>query len=219
MRSLLATTMILFPALGLLTGCGREPGVESSQVQRDLQEFQRKEAERERLQERWRESERRDKELHQLKQAAKSLSPEGRADFELKLIELERAQLKGKWVAIAHTFDGTAASAAELQDNPRRWIVGDSQIDSQWLIAGETIDERLRFSAYPLTRPKTITLLGDIFDDPRAFRGIYELDGDSLTICLTNLQVLANVQAEESRDFSAPKGSKRILMVWKRVKE
>ena len=86
--------------------------------------------------------------------------------------------------------------------------------DEKYLITqdGKTASRRLRLD--PAKKPKAIDITYD--DGPnkgKTNRGVYRIDGDTLTIC-------RHEQPDMPRpgDFNAPAGSGRALVVFQRIK-
>jgi len=102
--------------------------------------------------------------------------------------------IEGTWVATAVTIDGEKAADAGVT-----LMLGDAE-----RFQLDLLDRT--YSGQYLARSGSINLIEDteIF----AVRGIYEQDGDRLTICFA--------KAERPSDFTAEKGSGRTLLVMKR---
>ena len=125
----------------------------------------------------------------------------------------ERAKFNGKWVAVALTGDGMEIPADMLKKVPWYWIIDDKKILSKRPTGGGRVrEETINFTIDPTKSPKTI----DITDRERkeTHKGIYELKGDTLTICF-----VMRAGAERPDDLTSKKGSKRMLLKWQRVKE
>jgi uncharacterized protein (TIGR03067 family) len=121
--------------------------------------------------------------------------------------QTDKDRLQGTWTAVSLETDGVAAPA----DAARRVVwkfTGDGLV-----IKGAFGDQRevpCTFQIQPGQNPKTIdyTPAGS----PGPLRGIYELDGDRLKVCLVN------GKGERPREFASQAGTGLSLIVLTRSK-
>jgi uncharacterized protein (TIGR03067 family) len=205
MKSILATAVSLVAALGLLTGCTRQPP--ELAPAKNIEDAKRRNEALRQLEQRRKESVR-----HQ------EISEGGRRVQKLRdarsQAKIEREKFNGKWVATALTFDGTEVSTAELKEGPWYWVVNAAKVLSRRPGSdGKTIhEEEIVIAIDPSRSPMTIDLTHQAKKETN--KGIYEFEGGILKICFA-----MNPTGARPGDFTAKKDSKRALMVWKRVNE
>lgn len=126
----------------------------------------------------------------------------------------EAPKLDGKWVAVGFSADGMEIPAATLKSIPWYWTVEGNRIQSRRPGSGGKYhyDEKLAFTIDPSTKPMAFDMTDT--EKKETFKCICKVEGDQITICLT-----ADKNGPRPKDFSAAKGSKQVLIVWKRVKE
>ena len=212
MKSILSAVAILVPALGLVTGCNREPNQPASSVQQNVddqyvEDAKRRNEDLRRLNESRKEEARSNLILETLKQTEKLTN--ARRDK-----QNARRKFNGKWVAIAHTSDGTEIPADTLEAVPWYWIVDDAKLLSKRPGSdGKTIhEEKIDIDVDPDKIPQTIDLINQ--EKKETSKGIYVFDENTLEVCFA-----MNSDGDRPGDFTAKKDSKRSLMVWKRVKK
>jgi uncharacterized protein (TIGR03067 family) len=115
------------------------------------------------------------------------------------------AKLQGKWRVERIEENGVA----EPDDEAKRFLLTfkGTRIDVQ--LRGQT--EHTDFTINPEKSPKEIDMIPQYGDDKgKVFRGIYEIDGDSVRICATPL-------AERPKKFASEQGT--LLLILKRAKD
>ena len=123
-------------------------------------------------------------------------------------VKKEEARLQGEWTMVSLRVDGKEADAAIT----RSWLLvveGD-----QYNPGSGEFSIAYTFRLDPSRTPKAIDLY--FVDAPRRdrpFRGVYSLDGDTLTVCRP-----LDCDDERPAGLSAPAGSNRSRVVWKRRK-
>jgi len=113
-------------------------------------------------------------------------------------------QLHGTWVATAVTIDGEAATDEEVAK------VKLTMDKEGFKLVLPTTQREGRNWATGFVTPKGIKGILFLPGGDDDMRGIYEVDGDTLKVCLTALS------DKWPDDFTAKKGSKRTLLVLKR---
>jgi uncharacterized protein (TIGR03067 family) len=114
----------------------------------------------------------------------------------------ELAKLQGEWTVVSADYPGEKSSAAFLKDISPLVIK-----DNKWsLHKGFSYTIRIE----PTTNPKQLDLIRVLKKGNEVWRGIYKLDGDTLTFCKAVSPV-----GEWPREFKA--GDKVVLFVFKRA--
>jgi uncharacterized protein (TIGR03067 family) len=123
----------------------------------------------------------------------------------------EQAKLQGTWLVVAAERNGKKSPAEELkQVKPTLTIKGDKLSTSFQNNGKEVTDDTGSFKIDPSTKPKSIDLTG--FPVPgKTFKGIYELDGDMLKICIG--------ETDRPKEFASKAESKTGLLMLKKVKK
>jgi uncharacterized protein (TIGR03067 family) len=121
----------------------------------------------------------------------------------------EMAKLEGTWKIVSIEIDGRKNSEAAMKEfhEHSEVLKGD-----QWTAYhGDKIAAQQTFRLIPTKSPKTI----DIFDTNKTllWRGIYSLDGDTLTICFRQPD-----KGERPTEFLSRPGSGSVMLVMKRAK-
>jgi uncharacterized protein (TIGR03067 family) len=118
---------------------------------------------------------------------------------------LELAKIEGTWTMVSAQRDG--------QPMPKSYIAGAKRIakgDETTVLINGAVFLSARISVDPSKKPKTIDyLLTNGANRNKTQLGIYELNGDRLTLCF------AKTNQERPDNFSADAGSGRTLSVWK----
>jgi uncharacterized protein (TIGR03067 family) len=133
-----------------------------------------------------------------------------------ELIKAEVAKLQGEWKIISAVSDGDDVPLEQLS-SVRRKIEGNKYILSGRDKGGADRGRDGAIVLDPTKTPKHCEMKSDFVGviGTRTSRstvtvlGIYELDGETQKECLGT---------ERPTDFSCKKGSKRVLIVWKKVK-
>lgn len=123
-------------------------------------------------------------------------------------------KLDGKWVAVGLTGDGMEIPPAMLKEVPWYWNIEGNKIHSRRPGSGgkQHYDEKLTYTIDTSTKPMAFDLIDP--EKKETFKCICKFEGDQLTLCF----VMGKNEARPT-DFTSVKGSKRMVMVWKRVKE
>jgi RNA polymerase sigma factor (sigma-70 family) len=118
----------------------------------------------------------------------------------------DRDKLQGTWKVVAATLDGTTDGPEVDQVKKQLEIVfkGDKL----------TIKVAADYKLDPTTSPKQIDLSVSYApeEERRTIRGIYDLSGDDLKLCL------GGPDTDRPTAFASEKGSRRMLLVLKRMK-
>ncbi|HEY7156721.1 MAG TPA: sigma-70 family RNA polymerase sigma factor [Gemmataceae bacterium] len=121
----------------------------------------------------------------------------------------DKERIQGTW-----KVDSAKANGEEPQGDE-----GDRIKGSTWTITAEKItvtfngeDRVSTFMLDPAAKPKTIDVMTE---KEGTFKGIYKLEGDTLTICAT----LGRGDTERPAEFVSEKGGFTMLLVLKRVKK
>jgi RNA polymerase sigma factor (sigma-70 family) len=130
-------------------------------------------------------------------------------------VTADETKLQGTWRITALEFDGEKFGADRPEIKEGKAIITDNVITlkvKKLLAVGGTLDTTnpMVFKLDPATKPKRI-LLNAFTKEP--FRGIYELDGDTLRLCYSPY-----ADAEAPAEFAAPAGSQRWLYSFQRIK-
>jgi uncharacterized protein (TIGR03067 family) len=141
-----------------------------------------------------------------LRREAEALIP---ADPNRDAIRKEVARFQGTWKFVSYGIAGRKVAEWELKETAKyTWTFK----DGLWTASSEgktAYDELFRLD--PTQNPKVI----DFFDTNRAtfWRGIYSLQGDTLTVCDRRFE-----HGERPKEFVSRPGSGLVLFVLKRVK-
>ena len=125
-------------------------------------------------------------------------------------IKKDKAALQGTWKITASVSKGDRATAEEIKD---LFLIfrGDAILVRE---EGKS-QENFSFQLDPLTKTKAIDLILKIGPQKgRVDRGIYEIDGDTLRICIQS-----NKDSPRPREFVSRTGSELWLVVLQRSKE
>jgi uncharacterized protein (TIGR03067 family) len=116
--------------------------------------------------------------------------------------------LQGRWKIASLIVDGREVEDTEIKGT-KLVLEG----DEYKAILGEQI-LKVRLKLDPSRTPKVIDMTyRDESTENRTFRGIYKLDGDTVTICRPT-----RPEGQRPTEFAAPADSKQILIVVKREK-
>lgn len=125
-------------------------------------------------------------------------------------VKKEMEKLQGRWVIVGAVKNGRESPGDELKEARPTLTFAANKLSSSFTRQGKEVkDESGSFTIDPTAKPKTIDLKG--FPVPnKTFPAIYELDGDTLKICI----------AEDGRpkDFNSTAESKTGVLTLKREK-
>jgi len=130
----------------------------------------------------------------------------GRAEDEAA--KKDKAQLQGEWSMVSGTSDGM-----QIPEEYRKEMKRVCKGDELTVTHGEEIIMKAKITLDESAKPKTIDY--EVTDGPNKGKkqlGIYELDGDTLKVCL------AAPGDERPKEFSSKEGEKRVLTAWKKAK-
>jgi len=116
-------------------------------------------------------------------------------------------KLQGVWTLVAAEIDG-GKSEVGAKFSMRVEIKGD-KYELTHVEEGKKEKTRGAIKVDPSQKPKAV----DFRYKQLGLKGIYELDGDSLKVCFHLVE-----GEPRPKEFSAKKGSRQALMVWKREK-
>ena len=121
-------------------------------------------------------------------------------------VKSELAKLQGTWQLTSATKDGQPTPDEVVQKI--RVVIKDSTHTVYF--DKETIAKEIPFTIDPETDPRATD---DKLPDGKIIRGIYKLDGDTLTSCV------GAPDKERPKEFAAGAGTGCTLRVFKRIKE
>jgi uncharacterized protein (TIGR03067 family) len=115
-------------------------------------------------------------------------------------------RIQATWLPVSLEKEGKKAPQ-EVQENIKITFAADGKGTVQE--GGRT--EEFRYALDPAKKLKEITVTVRFADgEEKVYKGIYKLEGDTLTICVTD------GPEDRPTDFTTPEGSKRQLIVLKR---
>jgi len=120
----------------------------------------------------------------------------------------DKASLQGVWTAKSMEVDGKPAPA-EAVKQMRFTFKGD-----KLLVRGNHKDDSEQECSYEIDATKSPKHLDFTQEDKQHVRGIYDINGDELKVCLRH----ASSSDGRPADFSTKPRSKLILLVFKRAK-
>ncbi len=116
-------------------------------------------------------------------------------------------ELEGEWTMVSGTLDGRPVDRRMLASG-RRVTRGDEST----VLFGTSVFMRMTFRLDPAAAPKAIDYVNTAgANKGRAQQGIYELQGDTLRLCV------APPGAERPADFTSVPGDGRLLTVWRKA--
>jgi uncharacterized protein (TIGR03067 family) len=115
-------------------------------------------------------------------------------------------RLQGEWRLTAATENGTEYPP---EQHVWTWLITGTALRELGGTRGEVINGTIRLDA--TTKPPSLDLTDR--DDGLTARGIYRLDGDTLTVCVRV------GGGERPKEFACKAGSRTVLIVFKRVKK
>jgi uncharacterized protein (TIGR03067 family) len=132
------------------------------------------------------------------------------ADDRLEAIKKDRKKYEGTWRVTSLEINGNKSSE---EDAKRITVI--NKADGTWILQanGEKITEGTS-EIEPTKNPKTIDFMeSEGKNKGKPLLGIYELGDDTRKLCY------AELGKERPTDFSAPAGSGRVLVEFKREKQ
>ena len=114
--------------------------------------------------------------------------------------------IEGEWAMVSGVFNGAAMAESMV-----KWCKRVTQSDVTSVLAGPRVMLRARFSLDTTKRPWTIDYVNlEGSDKGKTQRGIAELDGEALEICMSEPGELRPTA------FASSKGDKRSYTTWRR---
>ena len=136
--------------------------------------------------------------------------PEPGGEDEGKLVKEELARFQGTWQLVSAEADGVKAPK-DRTDKIRVVIKGSRHTV---IFGDQEVVHSVPFAIDPTTTPKSVTdTLVDGPDKGKQIKGIYKLEGDTMTSCV------AKVGEERPAEFASKPGSGHTLRVFRRVKD
>jgi uncharacterized protein (TIGR03067 family) len=117
-----------------------------------------------------------------------------------------RTELEGEWQMVSGVMNGSAMNKSDVQ-----WVKRTMTGNETTVTAGPQVMLKATFTIDPSTSPKTIDYILDHGPGKgKGQLGIYELEGDLLTVCM------AAPGAARATKFESIKGDGDTFTVWKR---
>ncbi|SIO19617.1 uncharacterized domain TIGR03067 protein [Singulisphaera sp. GP187] len=121
-------------------------------------------------------------------------------------VEAETKKFQGVWVLVSTETDGQVVASESLKGRDVRMIFEDDRVIAKM---GE---KSLSLGTFKLDPSRTPRWYDRIYSDGTPRRGIYRLEGDSLTICL------AGLGKDRPPGFGTKQGDGLSLLVYQREK-
>src|SRR5207249_4424704 len=118
--------------------------------------------------------------------------------------------IQGTWVAERSNTEGTETPKAQVE--VLRLIVKGDRWNYSIGGGAPVFDPAPKFLLNPSAKPKTLDVISVKQEGKSLLRGIYSIEGDTLTVCF------AVGDAERPKEFKSEVGSKSGITVYKRVK-
>jgi RNA polymerase sigma factor (sigma-70 family) len=130
----------------------------------------------------------------------------------------DRERLQGAWEFVSVTLGGKTIKKEELKEEDSRWksltFTGDKVRAVNVNTGGKEVEFNYGFKLDPSGQPKTFDLTGPDGGAKDTVPGLYELDGDSLKMCVPTQPGQERPTTLESRE-----GSATYLLIFKRKKD
>jgi uncharacterized protein (TIGR03067 family) len=132
------------------------------------------------------------------------------ADAKEDAVKEAKAKLKGTWQVVSLEEKGEKAPDDEVKK--MRLVFQDNKLVIKGMDNG---DHEAKYTIDPAAKPATLDLVpADGQEKGKTLRCIYSLDGDDLKICSP-----PRADDDRPKEFSAKKGEKAVLLVFKRDKQ
>ena len=136
--------------------------------------------------------------------------PEPGGDDSSQVVQEELARFQGTWQLVSAEADGVKAPK-DRTDKIRVVIKGSRHTV---MFGDQEVVHSVPFAIDPTTTPKSVTdTLVDGPDKGKQIKGIYKLEGDTMTSCV------AKVGEERPTEFASKPGTGHTLRVFRRVKD
>jgi len=124
-------------------------------------------------------------------------------------VKKDMTALEGDWTMVSGEREGEAFPDDLVKSGKREVKDGVSTATF-----GEAFTIKSKFTVDPAKKPKAIDFeVTDGDQKGTKLHGVYELDGDTLKLCLTT------ADSDRPTDFTTKAGDGRTLTVWKRAKK
>ena len=122
-------------------------------------------------------------------------------------VDAETKKIQGAWILVSSESDGKAVPAEDLKERKLQMV-----FDKDEVLA--TMEERVvSLGTFKLDPARTPRWYDRTYSDGTPRRGIYRLEGDTLTICL------AGLGKDRPTTFETKKDDGRSLLVYQRAKK